>query len=350
MLDVTGQLLAQFFSISISDRIWPPFLLIAAIMGTIVYVRRRRRGDKLEEGLIAFLLPRTQYLTRSSVLDAQIFAANRFLWFGIGSAIYVAEFFVFTQLAVIFATFVAGPATETLSTGAFVMASISLAMMRDLATYAVHRSSHEWSLLWPFHAVHHSAESLTPLTVYRKHPVYDIYARMVLAFLTGPPIGVLFGLLGGVHPSTVIAAGLSDFIFNILGSNLRHTHIWLGYGWALSHVFVSPAMHQIHHSTRPEHRNRNYGEIFALWDWAFGTLYVPAQRENITYGLVDPATQISIQPHPNLSAAYFQPFRHAAATAWAWTRGPFQVSESVRSPRVDSVPPRPSIRRIDNQP
>jgi sterol desaturase/sphingolipid hydroxylase (fatty acid hydroxylase superfamily) len=42
---------------------------------------------------------------------------------------------------------------------------------------------------------------------------------------------------------------------------------------------VSPAHHQVHHSTLPQHFDKNFGSCLAVWDWAFGTLHIPA-REN----------------------------------------------------------------------
>lgn len=329
----------SFFSMSTTDRLWPPFVAVAVVLGTVVYVRRRRRGDDMRGGLGAFLFPKAQYWSRSSGVDLQVFAANRVLWILVGGAMFAFEFFLFTQLAVAFARLVAGTPSESLSIPAFLGATVGLALMRDLATYVVHRTSHEWTILWPFHAVHHSAESLTPLTVYRKHPVYDLYARVVLALLTGPPTGIMFGLLGGVHASTVMAAGLAYFLFHITGSNLRHTHIWLSYGPALSRILVSPAMHQIHHSTASKHRNKNYGEMFALWDWAFGTLYVPEAREDVTYGLVDPATGASIRPHPTLLAVYLEPFRASGNALGSQARGLARwMRRSIRGRRVEPVP------------
>jgi sterol desaturase/sphingolipid hydroxylase (fatty acid hydroxylase superfamily) len=54
-------------------------------------------------------------------------------------------------------------------------------------------------------------------------------------------------------------------------------------------VLISPAHHQIHHSAAPRHCDRNMGLVFALWDWAGGTLYPPDRRERLTYGLIDRA-------------------------------------------------------------
>jgi hypothetical protein len=36
-----------------------------------------------------------------------------------------------------------------------------------------------------------------------------------------------------------------------------------------------PAHHHVHHSANPKHFNKNFGSCLALWDWMFGTLYVP---------------------------------------------------------------------------
>src|SRR4029077_7936965 len=41
----------------------------------------------------------------------------------------------------------------------------------------------------------------------------------------------------------------------------------------LGRIVVSPWAHRIHHSTVPEHVNRNYGGVFSLWDRLFGSWY-----------------------------------------------------------------------------
>jgi sterol desaturase/sphingolipid hydroxylase (fatty acid hydroxylase superfamily) len=53
----------------------------------------------------------------------------------------------------------------------------------------------------------------------------------------------------------------------------------------LGHVLVSPAHHQVHHSTARRHWDKNLGGIFALWDWLAGTLYVPRRDEIVAFGL-----------------------------------------------------------------
>ena len=46
-----------------------------------------------------------------------------------------------------------------------------------------------------------------------------------------------------------------------------------------------PAHHQVHHSANPKHFNKNFGSCLALWDWMFGTLYVPGKNARpLTFG------------------------------------------------------------------
>jgi sterol desaturase/sphingolipid hydroxylase (fatty acid hydroxylase superfamily) len=78
--------------------------------------------------------------------------------------------------------------------------------------------------------------------------------------------------------------GLS-FVWNLLGANLRHSHVWLSYGAILEHIFISPAQHQIHHSIRHHHHDTNFGSALAVWDWLGGSLYVTRGRERLTFGL-----------------------------------------------------------------
>jgi sterol desaturase/sphingolipid hydroxylase (fatty acid hydroxylase superfamily) len=49
---------------------------------------------------------------------------------------------------------------------------------------------------------------------------------------------------------------------------------------------MSPAHHQIHHSRNPAHFNKNLGSCLAVWDWMFGTLYIPAaENERLEFGV-----------------------------------------------------------------
>jgi sterol desaturase/sphingolipid hydroxylase (fatty acid hydroxylase superfamily) len=43
-------------------------------------------------------------------------------------------------------------------------------------------------------------------------------------------------------------------------------------------------MHQAHHSEDARHRDRNFGTALAVWDWMFGTLYLPQRGERFAFG------------------------------------------------------------------
>ena len=44
--------------------------------------------------------------------------------------------------------------------------------------------------------------------------------------------------------------------------------------------FISPDVHRVHHSDRPEHYDSNFGDLFPWWDRLFGTYVAsPAGRD-----------------------------------------------------------------------
>ena len=201
-------------------------------------------------------------------------------------------------------------ATRELGFGLGCAVILCLTFARDLSTYVTHALHHRWPLLWAFHKVHHSAEVLTPLTVYRKHPVYNVFSSLTDLVIVGPAQGlVLFLFASTPEPLLLFGTNVIFSTFHLLGANLRHSHIWLSFGPVLSRIIISPAQHQIHHSRAQRHWDRNYGEVFALWDWLFGTLYVPGkEREVIEFGVAGETSQA----HPTLLAAYLTPFADCA--------------------------------------
>ena len=68
----------------------------------------------------------------------------------------------------------------------------------------------------------------------------------------------------------------------------------------------------MHHSDNPKHFDKNFGSCLALWDWMFGTLYVPQkEREPITFGFADRADAHTVKGelvNPLIdAAAHFKP-------------------------------------------
>ena len=141
------------------------------------------------------------------------------------------------------------------------------------------------TLLWEFHKTHHSATSLTPLTVLRTHPVEALIFAIRSAVVQGTSIGVfVYFFADQVDLFTVLKVNVFIFLFNVAGANLRHSHISFRYWRWLESILISPAQHQIHHSTRPIHFNKNYGAMLALWDkWAKTLHYSSSQP--VDFGL-----------------------------------------------------------------
>ena len=128
---------------------------------------------------------------------------------------------------------------------------------------------HKVPILWKLHKTHHSAKILTPISLYRIHPLESAMSTVRNSLSTGVSIGVFIFLFNSQFSiMTVFGINLFGFLFNLLGS---HSHIPLSFG-ALEWVFISPKQHQIHHSADPEHYDRNFGVSLTLWDGLIGSL------------------------------------------------------------------------------
>ena len=86
---------------------------------------------------------------------------------------------------------------------AVVVASFTFCVfvLDDFTKYIVHRWMHKWPLLWSLHKVHHSASHLTPITIYRTHPLEGIVFSLRSAFAQGISIAVFFYCLLYTSPS-----------------------------------------------------------------------------------------------------------------------------------------------------
>jgi sterol desaturase/sphingolipid hydroxylase (fatty acid hydroxylase superfamily) len=196
-------------------------------------------------------------------------------------------------------------ATQSIDVTASIFFTLSLFVVNDLSKYLVHRLMHENKFLWQFHKLHHSAKVMTPLTVFRTHPIeallFLIRNGLVQAFV----IGVSYGFWG--NSFTIVSYfGCNVFVllFNVFGANLRHSHVHLSYGRWLEGVFISPYQHQLHHSIAAADKNCNYGVALALWDRLGGTLIRGRPVVKLYYGLVDEAPRFG-----DIKAHYGHPIK-----------------------------------------
>lgn len=181
-----------------------------------------------------------------------------------------------------------------------VLYTLALFIAGDFTRYWLHRALHTVPLLWEFHKVHHSAETLTPVTFYRVHPVENILFGLRYALSAGAVTGVFIYLFGAnIGHIQVLGANLFVFLSGIAGANLRHSHIPIRYGDKVEKILISPYQHQLHHTKTLNHKN--FGGVLALWDTLFKTLHVEKVRD-LEFGLKGP------QQHHTVGELLLLPF------------------------------------------
>jgi sterol desaturase/sphingolipid hydroxylase (fatty acid hydroxylase superfamily) len=187
--------------------------------------------------------------------------------------------------------------------------TLALFVADDFTRYWLHRLLHRVRALWALHRLHHSAEVLTPITVYRMHPLESALYSLRMVATQGIVVGVFFYLFGmRLSAWEVAGANVFTYAFNMAGSNLRHSHVWLSFGPVLERLVISPAQHQIHHSDRREHYDRNFGSFLAVWDWLFGTLTLARGQVVTGFGL-----GYTSNPFTGLARAWWLPVRDLAS-------------------------------------
>ena len=184
-------------------------------------------------------------------------------------------------------------------------------LLDDLSKYLVHRALHRWPVLWAIHKVHHSATALTPLTVYRTHPLEAVLFSLRGTAVQATVVAVFVFFFGSVVDLfTVLGVNILLFAFNATGANLRHSHVRVSYGRGLEKFLMSPAQHQIHHSVKQRHHDKNFGAALALWDWLGGTLCLAGKGDAMRYGLAGGTAEDA----NSLTALYIRPVLESALT------------------------------------
>ena len=278
-------------------------LTMLAVMIALYFWRKPAKS------FLTWAFPKEIYFSKSFGVDVKLFLFNNII-----HIIKVLNFGVITALIATLMLGWLGNGQPEAATPNKLAIGLVLFMVSDGGYYFLHRMHHQVSLLWPLHSVHHSAEVMTPVTAYRVHPLYHILSTFYQSVLIGLAQGLLLSLFFNKVDFLMIA-GVNSFYatFNLAASNLRHTHIWLSFGRTVEHIIISPAQHQIHHSTNPKHINKNYGEVLAIWDWIFGTLYVPDKMETLEFGISDKSGNRIQQPHPTFLRAIILPIQEIGA-------------------------------------
>jgi sterol desaturase/sphingolipid hydroxylase (fatty acid hydroxylase superfamily) len=171
-------------------------------------------------------------------------------------------FFVYDSLQRRFGVFTVRP-------GVFLW--ILLLLCTDFLWYWYHRLAHEINLFWAVHVVHHQSEDFN-YTVSARITVFQAFVRT--GFWSVLP---LLGFPASMITSMLLVHGLYPFFI--------HTRL-IGRLGVLEYVLVTPSHHRVHHASNEKYLDRNYGDVFIIWDKLFGTFQKEEEEgEEIRYGL-----------------------------------------------------------------
>ena len=145
----------------------------------------------------------------------------------------------------------------------------------DLYIYWFHRLQHRSIRLWRTHEAHHSTLDVDWLSGSRSHSL-EILINQTIEFA---PLVLL-----GCAPETAFIKTALDAVWGMY----IHSNIDVRSGW-LQYIINGPEMHRWHHAIDEEAHNRNFCTKLAIWDWIFGTAFLPRGRKPAGYGLEDPA-------------------------------------------------------------
>ena len=286
---------------------------LVVMIGIYLYFRKKSGKSLSFKNAFSFLFPKKIYLHKSAIVGYKFFLIDpivRLLFFNRALQIPISAF-IFIKLQGLLVVWFGEPSYnldifEThplLFSIGFGLLSLGL---KELGFYFHHFLMHKVPFLWEFHKVHHSAEVLTPLTDWRNHPV----DMLTMLYFSSIFLGVLQAFVDYFtqsHLTLVQIIGFNAVVFAYysIAYHLRHTHLWLSFGWHLNHIFMSPSQHQLHHSVDTKHYDKNFGSALSLWDWAFGTLYVPKYSEKLTFGIGNDEEK----EYSSVWALYYLPFK-----------------------------------------
>lgn len=140
------------------------------------------------------------------------------------------------------------------------LAILASLLLLDLAVYAQHVASHRLPPLWRLHRVHHTDLHMDVTTAVRFHP-----AEIALSLVYKAAVVAAIG-------APVMAVVAFEIVLNAC-SLFNHANARLApvVDRVLRRAVVTPDMHRVHHSVRPEETDSNFGFALSAWDRLFGT-------------------------------------------------------------------------------
>jgi sterol desaturase/sphingolipid hydroxylase (fatty acid hydroxylase superfamily) len=146
----------------------------------------------------------------------------------------------------------------------------------DLVIYLQHVMFHAVPALWRLHRMHHADLEFDVTTGLRFHPVEILLSmgiKLAVVMALGPP---------------AVAVLIFEVMLNATAM-FNHSNVRLPtfVDRILRLIVVTPDMHRVHHSIRPEETNSNFGFNLPWWDRLLGTYKAQpkAGHEDMSIGI-----------------------------------------------------------------
>jgi sterol desaturase/sphingolipid hydroxylase (fatty acid hydroxylase superfamily) len=273
-----------------NSRVFVLYLLSTVAIAYVIYRGVKRKNADGNNSFLAFLFPKKVWDHPSAWLDLRYFFFHQLVghfamlglaaWFSSLGFSWITGGLTISQIA-------QQASLSTIADIAIATSYMCIALfISDFLGYFCHYMQHKSPLLWQFHKVHHSAEVMHPASNFREHPVDNLVYGVVIGAGYGMVMGVavrIFGYLPSMP--TLLGVPLLMLAFNLVGYNLRHSHIWMKWPGKLSMIFPSPAHHHVHHSYHPDHIDKNFAFMFPIWDVIFKTYHMPEDNRDVKFGI-----------------------------------------------------------------
>ncbi len=144
----------------------------------------------------------------------------------------------------------------------------------DFAGYWTHRIAHYVNYFWNGHVIHHSSERYTLGCALRQSftPEITLYGIFLIpAAILGIPVEVIV-VIAPIH---------------LFAQFWYHTELIGNLGF-IEWIIVTPQQHSVHHAINKEYIDRNFSQIFNIWDRLFGTFQELIPGVKPVYGVTRP--------------------------------------------------------------
>jgi len=147
-------------------------------------------------------------------------------------------------------------------------------IVQDFAGYWMHRLNHRVNIFWNRHIIHHSSEEFN-LSCALRQSISSTFEFSAVLMLPAAFLGIpweIFAILGPLH---------------LFMQFWYHTRLINKMG-ILEYILVTPSHHRVHHAINPEYLDKNYSQIFIIWDKLFNTFQPELKNVPPVYGTLRP--------------------------------------------------------------